>query len=139
MDNFLKYLLGLGASVAGYFAPVSTVVVCTLIFIAIDFVLGVWASKRKAKRLGVEWGFSSQKMWRTTEKMLFTFFGIVMAWVLDDKIIDFVDLKLERIFAGYICGTELWSYLENAAYISESPLFDGVRKLMKDKINKIDK
>lgn len=36
--------------------------------------------------------------------------------------------------AAFCCGVEFWSFLENAAVISEHPVFRWLRKFMKIKV-----
>ena len=104
--------------------PVSPLVTAALLFIAIDFVTGIAASRAVARREGSEWRIESRKAWRTVFKAGFVALAIVMMWVIDSAILDFMHLNLAKLFTGFVCGVELWSFLENAAAISGSPLFE---------------
>lgn len=62
--------------------------------------------------------------------------GIALAWMLDSIVLTFVELHLAKIFTGFVCGVEFWSYLENAADISGYPVFTAVKNLLKRKVDK---
>ena len=117
-------------------APIKSLIICALIFISIDFITGIIASYKKAKRSGTYWGFESKKAWATVHKLGFVMAGIVLAWLIDFYILDFMNLRLANIFTGFVCGVEFWSYLENAADISNSPMFRKFGKLIKKKLDK---
>ena len=102
----MKQLTVLLTALAGLLAPVQTLVCCALAFVCIDFVTGVVASRVRARRQQARWAFESAKAWRTVYKIV--------------------------LVTG---GVELWSYLENAAELSDHPLFRGLQKLMKQKID----
>ena len=111
--------------------PVSPLVTAALLFIAIDFVTGIAASRAVARREGSEWRIESRKAWRTVFKAGFVALAIVMMWVIDSAILDFMHLNLAKLFTGFVCGVELWSFLENAAAISGSPLFEWMGRWVK--------
>jgi phage-related holin len=117
-------------------APIGGLILCALVFVAIDFVTGVMASRCRARRGGEEWVFSSRRAWDTVLKAIFVMAGIVLAWLLDSVVLTFVELHLAKIFTGFVCGVEFWSYLENAAEISGHPLFRAVRDLMKRRVDR---
>ena len=57
-----------------------------------------------------------------------------MAGAIETHILDFMTLNLAKIFTGFICGVEFWSFLENAAEITDYSVFRGLKKLMKKKV-----
>ena len=61
--------------------------------------------------------------------------GVALTWLIDRFVLPFAELHLANLFTGFVCGVELWSYLENAAELSDHPLFRGLQKLMKQKID----
>lgn len=121
------------------FAPVQSLVLISLEFITIDFIIGVIASRVRAKRAGrlSEWGFESEKAWHTIWKAVFVFIGICLAHQLNEYIITFVDLQLTNVFCGFVCGVEFWSILENSACISDHPVFRWLKKYMGKKVKEI--
>lgn len=136
MENTLKYLWG---CVTGFFAllvPIQGLIVCAMVFVAIDFATGIVASRIRARRAGLRWNFSSRRAWDTVTKLIFVMAGIALAWMLDSMVLTFVELHLARIFTGFICGVEFWSYLENAADITGHPVFTAVKNLLKKKVDR---
>ncbi len=116
-------------------APVNGLIICALTFIAIDFATGIWAGYRRARRAGLDWTFSSRRAWDTLTKLVFVMAGIALAHLLDTVVITFVQLNLAKLFTGFVCGVEFWSYLENAADISGHPLFRAIKRLLKSKVD----
>lgn len=134
-----KTLAGIVAGLFSYFVHnIMPLVVCVFVFESIDFITGVWKSKILAKRSKKKFAFESVKAWRTIYKTVFILLGIVLAELLDVVITDH-DLRLANFFTAFCCGVEFWSFLENAAVISNHPLFRWLKKFMKDKVeDKID-
>lgn len=133
-----QWVTGGFAAAVAYFSPISSLLWCAFIFVAIDFVTGVWASYVRYKRAGLrdKWGFESSKAWNTVFKLLFIMCGIYLAWRIDTDILHFLNLRLANIFTGFVCGVEFWSYLENAAEISQHPIFRALKKVIKEKVDK---
>lgn len=59
-----------------------------------------------------------------------------MAYLIDTQILDFIHLNLTKLFAGFVCGVEMWSFLENACRISDSSLLDYLRRWVGGKMRK---
>jgi hypothetical protein len=47
-----------------------------------------------------------------------------------------MELNLANLFTGFVCGVELWSFVENAATISQSKLFKWLSRWIKSKLRK---
>ncbi|MFI3331311.1 MAG: phage holin family protein [Rikenellaceae bacterium] len=140
MDNIFKYAFTLLSSFLSLFAPIRALVICAIIFVSIDFLTGVIASRRRAKLRGEAWAFESEKAWCTIVKLFFVLFGIVLSWLIDSYILLFLKLNLANLFTGFVCAVEFWSYLENASEISNHPIFRYLKKYMKKEFDKkIDK
>ena len=131
-----KIVNGLILGFAALFSPIQSVVICAMVFIAIDFVTGVLASHCEAKRKGEMWFFSSHEAWRTIRKAGFVLLTITMSWLIESCILNFVTLNLTRIIAGAICGVEMWSFLENASVLSDARIFEWLRNYVKRKVEK---
>ena len=136
MENTLKYLWGCATGIFALFVPVQGLIVCAMVFVAIDFVTGVVAGRCRASRAGLEWNFSSRRAWNTVTKLIFVMAGIALAWMLDSMVLTFVQLHLAKIFTGFVCGVEFWSYLENAADISGHPVFRALKRLLKSRVDR---
>ncbi len=137
MESTVKYLWGAFTGVCALFVPVRGLIVCTVIFVAIDFATGVAASYVRTRRAGLKWTFSSRRAWDTVTKLVFVMAGIALAWLLDSVVFTFVELHLAKIFTGFVCGVEFCSYLENAADISGQPLFRALKNLLKKRVDKV--
>ena len=127
MEALYRFVSGAAAALAALFAPIGPLVITTMLFIAVDFLSGVAADRASAHRAGRPWYFESCKAWRT---------AIAMAWLIDCCVLDFMHLNLARLFAGFTCGVELWSFLENAAQLSDAPLFRWLRRFVRRRIRK---
>ena len=131
-----KYLSGIVAGVMSFFAPVEPLLLCAMVFVAVDFLTGVLADRHKAHAEGRVWRFESAKAWKTVRKLSFVMAGIVLAWMMDSLMLPVVELRLANLFTGFVCGVEFWSYLENAAEISDHQIFRTLKKIMKNKLDK---
>lgn len=127
---------GLILGFAALFSPIKSIVICALVFIAIDFVTGVLASRCEARQRGEKWFFSSHEAWRTIRKAGFVLLTITMGWLIESCILDFITINLTRIIAGAICGVEMWSFLENASVLSDAKIFEWLRNYVKRKVEK---
>lgn len=131
-----KIISGLLAGVVGAFTENLFVLVCAAaIFEIVDFITGCWKSGVEAKAKGEKFAFESTKAWRTIYKAVFILVGIVLAEMLDDVMTE-NRLRLANYFTAFVCGVEFWSFLENAAVISDYPIFRWLRKFMKTKVEK---
>ena len=134
MGALYKYINGCVAGLVALFTPLVPLVWCVVGFIGFDFVTGVMASRADARHAGEKWYFESREAWRTVEKLGFTIIALLMAYNIDVVLLDFMHLNLSRLFAGFVCGVELWSFLENACRISSSPLLRHLRAIVRTKI-----
>ena len=131
-----KYVSGLVAALAALLCPIRPLIITASLFVAIDFVTGIWASYTAAKKSGERWRLESRKAWRTVYKLCFVVTGIVMTWLIDSFVLGFMELNLANLFTGFVCGVELWSFVENAERISQSKLFGWLRRWIKRKLGK---
>lgn len=107
--------------------------VTVTIFEIVDFATGTLKSAVLAKRTGQHFAFESIKAWRTIYKYVFILAGIALAELLDATLAE-TRLRLANYFTAFCCGVEMWSFLENAAVISNHPIFRWLRKYMKFKV-----
>lgn len=104
------------------------------VFELADFVTGVIKSAVVAKRTKQRFAFESVKAWRTIYKYVFILVGIFLAELLDKTLATEIRLRLANYFTAFCCGVEFWSFLENAAVISDHPVFRWLRKYMRFKV-----
>lgn len=104
------------------------------VFELVDFVTGVIKSAVVAKRTKKQFAFESVKAWRTIYKYVFILIGIILAELLDQTVANATRLRFANYFTAFCCGVEFWSFLENAAVISDHPVFRWLRKYMRFKL-----
>ena len=104
------------------------------VFELVDFITGVIKSAVVAKRTKQRFAFESVKAGRTIYKFVFILVGIVLAEMLDQTVANESRLRFANYFTAFCCGVEFWSFLENAAVISDHPLFRWLRRFMKFKL-----
>ena len=136
MEALFRYFSGCLVALAALFAPVVPLVWCVVGFIAFDFLTGVLASRADARREGGEWYFTSSQACHTAEKLGFAIIALCMAYLIDTLMLDFMHLNLTKLFAGFVCGVEMWSFLENACRISSSPMLDYLRRWVRGRVRK---
>ena len=136
MEILCKYISALLVSLCALLCPIAPLITTALLFICVDFVTGILASRAVAHREGHKWRIESRKAWRTVAKAGFTAIAIVMMWLIDYVLLEFMSLHLANLFTGFVCGVELWSFLENASVISQSSLFEWLGRWIKRRIGK---
>ena len=136
MEGLFRFFKCIVVTLLSLFAPVKSVICCTLCFVLIVFVTGVAASRAMAKREGRVWYFESREAWRTLYKGGFVVMAIGMMWILESCVLDFMTLNLTKLLAGFICSVEMWSFLENAAQLSDAPLFEWMRRYLHRRIER---
>lgn len=130
----MKVCAGLMASAMAVFTErLLPLFVTVIVFEIVDFVTGVIKSACISKRKGEKPAFESIKAWRTIYKFVFILIGICLSEMLDNTLVE-SNLRLANYFTAFCCGVEFWSFLENAAIISDHPVFRWLRKFMKVKL-----
>lgn len=127
MSHISNVKCGICVGLLGYFAPIQNiqlVMICVIIF---DFLIGLWACRKKGE------GWQSVKMWRTVHKLFFATLIIMLLYAMDTEM-GISYFQFHRGAACLITGFEIWSILENAAIISNHPVFRALKKLMKDEL-----
>ena len=131
MEALFRYFSGAMSAAASFFVPIGGTVICALVFVGVDFATGVAADRHRTQQSGGRWRFESRRAWRSVKKAGFLITAIAMAWMIDACILDFLTLHTARLMAGFACGVEMWSVLENASEISESALFLQLRRFIR--------
>ena len=139
MLNYNIYPMKMFAGVMAGFASVWTeelrpLFIAVLVFECVDFVTGVMKSFVKARREGRNFAFESVKAWRTIYKVIFLLVGVALMEYLDRILAVEGRLRFANYFTGFCCGVEFWSFLENAAEISEHQIFRYLKRFMKAKV-----
>ena len=136
MEVLFRYFSAIIASLCSLLCPIAPLISVATFFIVVDFITGVLASRAVAVREGREWWFESRKAWRTILKAGFVAIAIVMMWIVDHHVLEFMQLNMAKLFTGFVCGVELWSFLENACRISDAPLFRYLRRYVRHRVRK---
>ncbi len=136
MEALYRWVSGLAAAGAALLAPAGPLGVCAVLFIGVDFVTGTAADYAAARRAGLPWRFESRKAWRTVVKLALAVTAVGMSWLLDACLLGFMQLRLARVFTGFLCGVEFWSFLENAARLSGAPLFRWLQRFVGHRLGK---
>lgn len=132
-----KWISGCAATMWGLVIPQRTLIVCVMVAIIVDFITGNIADYYRNKRAGSKYAFQSEKMWKTGWKLGLSIIGIGFAWMLDVQVLSNLPvLNLANFFSAFIVGTEFWSFLENAAIISDHQIFRSLKKQMKNQVEK---
>lgn len=131
METSYRIFSGAAAALGALVAPIAPLVLCAIAFIGADFVTGVAANRTVVRRAGRKWYFESRKAWRTAVKLSLVITAITLAGLIDTCIFGSLSLNLARLFTGFVCGVELWSFLENCAQFSDTPLFRGLQRCVR--------
>ena len=71
------------------------------------------------------------------QQLYFDDYGVKQANLSEfGLMLDFMHLNLTKLFAGFVCGVEMWSFLENACRISSSPMLDYLRRWVRGRVRK---
>lgn len=136
MEALYRFCSGALAALGALFAPIGPLVVCASLFIGVDFLTGVAADRSRTRNHGQRWYFESRRAWRTILKAGFVWMAISMAWLLEHCVLGFLTLHLAQLLCGFVCGVEMWSFLENAGELSDGPLFRAIRRIARNRIRK---
>ncbi len=136
MEALYRFFNGAAVSLAALFAPLAPMVWCVTLLIAVDFVTGVAASRAEARRAGRRWRFESREAWRTVQKLGFVIIALGMACMIDAVTAGFFAPDMTRLFGGFVCGVEMWSFLENACRISDAPALRWLQRIVGYRIRK---
>lgn len=126
-------------SLLSVFVDIWLLIGVTYAFILADFYLGYRLSK-KVKRMNphaISSGkLESCKWWHTIIKGKDAAIFIALMYLADKFIFLGETAVCQRTVAGFICGAEFWSMLENEAYISDAKWAVWLRKYVKNKAEK---
>jgi phage-related holin len=111
-----------------FVAPVKAAMLAVTFLVAVDFLTGVWASKKRGEKI------ESAKLGRTVIKTLGYQLALITSFVTEKYLLDV--LPVMKTISGFIAATELLSVSENLAVITGVPLYDAFRKLLNKKDEK---
>lgn len=114
------WIYGIGLSILAVFAPIKTLMVAVGFLIVMDTIMGIWAAKRRKKKI------TSAKLRSTISKAVIYQFCIVSGFVLEKYIIDGA-VPIAKIIAGAVGTVEIKSLLENANFILGGSVFNEIK------------
>lgn len=121
----LKYL----AAILAYFAPLTSMIHVVLVFIAVDFLTGIYAAYRNKIKI------ESHKLRKTIEKFVLYTCSIIIGYMFQTEFAGWSNLA--QIIAGFIAMTELISVYENITRITGLDILTKIRSLLKDSLKKL--
>lgn len=136
METLYRLVSGAAAGIAALFAPIGPLVACAVVFIGIDFLSGVAASRSAAAAKAAHGTSRAAKHGARSSSWPLPLRRSPMAWLIDSCILNFMELNVARLFTGFTCGVELWSFLENASQLSDAPLFRWLRRYVRRRIRR---
>ena len=131
MNTLWQFILKAAFMAAAYFAPVKEVFFIMLVFVGIDLVTGMIASKRR----GIP--RSSRRM-RKSVKKLCGYMVVVLLAFLIERLLKADWLIAHRFVAAFICTVELLSILENLTVVTGHPIFMKIMCLVRGKASEDD-
>ena len=134
MSQTATLAVKLGALFIGYFTALAPIVHVVLVFIAIDFLTGLYASIR-VKEIIV-----SHRLRKTVEKFVFYITALLLAFIFEKEIADWTNLA--SVVGCFIASVELLSIYENIQKITglkiASKLKDVIMNAFKNKVSELD-
>lgn len=109
-----------------------------LLFISIDFILGICTNIKSDIIKKEKFGIQSKKMWNTCIKLLCTSIAIWLCVLYDNNYLDWLGINLGTIFGGIISGVEFISIMGHLCYLSNWGIFNIPREILQKEIeNKV--
>ena len=115
-NDILLWLYAIVLSTFGALAPIHPILITVGVLVAVDTILGVWASKKRGERI------SSGRAGRVLTKMFVYEMVLVVLFMVETNVWGSW-LPAVKIAAGAICVVEVISLLENSGTILGQPVF----------------
>lgn len=110
-----------------FFTPITPWIIAIGVFVAADFITGMFAAKKRGEEL------KSRKMFKTVPKFVAYGLGIIVAHVL--TLLFFKDFPAVKLVAGLIAFIEIKSLDENIKALTGHSLFGDLIKMLNPKRN----
>jgi len=122
--NFADALSKVAVPLISYLSPVKEIVHVLLIFIAVDFISGVWASRKRREKI------ESRRFRKTLTKFLWYTVALILSYMME-RTFHLSWSNLSGIVGGFICFIELKSIFENITVITGEPVFLKILNLIR--------
>ena len=126
-DGPLKFLFCVLSAIGTFFVPLLPAIYITFSVIAFDAFLGCKVARKR--NMPIE----TRKLWKTLVKFLYCMALIVFGYTIDEYILVSLNAHLVELFAGLICGVEVWSAVENLNEIDPTGPWRLLSKFIKSK------
>lgn len=132
---FGKYIFVALGALASFLEPTFPfILVCTLAVFMDCYTAWDLSRRIKKKYPGANDGkFRSDLFGRTFNKLLKIYALIVLAFLIEEYILEGANVRLANIVAGASCFAEIWSMLENESSSNNSKWARIIQKIMVDK------
>lgn len=134
MEAMHKWILRLWGGAFGLLMEVEEIMVPCLIFISMDFVLGVATDVKASIKKGEKFGVQSGKLWKTLSKIIGVGIAIILTQLYTNSYIDWLGINLGKIIAGVIAAIELYSILGHLCYLTDWYGFNVIKSIFKKEI-----
>lgn len=135
VEELTRYgIAGVGAVVAYLQPTFPYFLVCTLAVLLDCF--SAWMLSRRVRHRYPEktnGKFKSHHFGRVIETLIKVYCLIILAYIIDVVIFDWVNIKLANIAAGAVCFWQVWSILENEASCNDAKWARVAQKVLVDK------
>lgn len=128
-SNAYGLLVGLFASLIGYFLPVKDIVNVLLIFFFLDVIFGYWAARKLRKE-----PFSVKIIWgHTLPRMLISIVIITGAYMWDITYNQDI-ISTYKLIGWFISGVLLYSIAQNGYKITKWSVLPDMANMISDKV-----
>jgi phage-related holin len=131
VDLCFKYFIASVASITGYFFPIKDIVHVMLLFFIFDVLVGYWAARKRNNAK-----FHPLIVWKKTVPRMVLSTVLVMMLFMWDDVSEQSYVSTSNLVGWFINGLLIISIMENAYYITEWKVFNLVKGIIRDKIEK---
>lgn len=135
MNQIFKYTFAALGALLAYLEPIGWLVFVCVIAVFIDAFTAYQLSARvKSKHPKLADGkFKSRNAMRSFKSIRDVFMIILLAFLVDDKILIMGNFYLPYIVSGAFCFVQIWSILENISSCNDAPWASILQNVMVDK------
>lgn len=123
---FSDFWAKLGIAAISYFTPIKGIVNVMLIFLLVDTLSGIWASKKAGDK------FSASKLYKVVSKFIWYTVAVMLCLMMEREF-QLYWTNLSSIVGGVICFVELKSIFENITRITGDPIFNKIVQVIRRK------
>lgn len=127
-----NFAYALWTAACAFLAPIGWWLAGCAFFVLADFITGCWASRKR----GEMW--TSARFRDSLSKCTAYMFMIICARILESILPSYIEgAEISRLFAGFICGTEMYSVIENMYKATGNRVFYILTQFTNKKLEEI--